>query len=153
MKLLKNASVKIAAVSDADFERAVENYNDQFKGGLSDGKSPEDFPREALRKGLEVELEHVNDLCKAIEIAMDHLVEDVEYYDKLAIIEKEAGVIDWVKDKIKKLFPRGCPECGGNMRTLRNKKNGEILISCGCGYMKILNDMTAGKNENDGVML
>lgn len=40
-----------------------------------------------LKKGLEVEKEHTKDIEKAKEIAMDHLSEDPNYYDKLRKIE------------------------------------------------------------------
>ena len=40
-----------------------------------------------LIKGLEVEKEHTKDIEKAKEIAMDHLSEDPNYYDKLRKIE------------------------------------------------------------------
>ena len=40
-----------------------------------------------LIKGLEVEKEHTKDVQKAKEIAMDHLSEDPNYYDKLRKIE------------------------------------------------------------------
>jgi hypothetical protein len=40
-----------------------------------------------LKKGLEVEKEHTKDIEKAKEIAMDHLSENPNYYDKLKKIE------------------------------------------------------------------
>lgn len=67
-------------------------FEDTMPGGLADDKSPEDFDPEALRKGIEVEMEHTDDRQVAQEIAMDHLAEDPEYYDKLEIMEREQGV-------------------------------------------------------------
>jgi len=67
----------------------AKKFKDQLPGGLADKKSPSDFDPEALRKGIEVEFEHTNDREIAKEIAMDHLTEDPEYYDKLAIMEGE----------------------------------------------------------------
>ena len=46
----------------------------------------EDFDPENLKIGTEVEMEHTDDPNIAQEIAMDHLVEDPEYYQKLAMI-------------------------------------------------------------------
>lgn len=53
---------------------------DKVQGGLADEKSPTEFDPEQLLKGIEVEKEHTDDPMVAIEIAMDHLVEDPEYY-------------------------------------------------------------------------
>jgi len=64
---------------------------DQIPGGLADKKSYKDFDQKALLKGIQVEFEHTNDIMIAMEIAMDHLIEDSEYYDKLALIEPEHG--------------------------------------------------------------
>lgn len=41
-----------------------------------------------LKKGVKVEMEHTDDELVALEIAMDHIVEDPKYYDKLARVEK-----------------------------------------------------------------
>jgi hypothetical protein len=41
-------------------------------------------------KGIHVELEHTKDIETAKEIAMDHLAEDPEYYEKLSQVHKEA---------------------------------------------------------------
>lgn len=54
-----------------------------LSGGLSSGKRPEDFDPQALRAGTDVELEHTGNRGIAQRIAMDHLVEDPEYYRKL----------------------------------------------------------------------
>lgn len=40
-----------------------------------------------LSKGIRVELEHVDDLAVAREIALDHLNEYPDYYDRLEKIE------------------------------------------------------------------
>jgi hypothetical protein len=72
-----------------------------LKGGIADGKTIEDIARKhsvfvgtiklALEKGIKVELEHTSDYKTAREIAMDHLWEDPEYYEKLEKMEKEKG--------------------------------------------------------------
>ena len=61
---------------------------DKIPGGLADKKKPSDFEPTQLAKGVKVEMEHVDDPDIAREIAMDHLVEDPKYYDKLATIEE-----------------------------------------------------------------
>lgn len=62
---------------------------EKIPGGLAKGKKPSDFDKEQLEKGIKVELEHSDDdRDLAREIAMDHLVEDPKYYDKLEKIEK-----------------------------------------------------------------
>lgn len=65
------------------------NYKDRLPGGLADNKKPTDFPKEVLAKGVETEMEHTSDIKLAREIAMDHLTEDPQYYDKLQSIEKK----------------------------------------------------------------
>jgi len=63
-------------------------HKDKIPGGLADKKKPEDFDRKKLDAGIKVELEHTSDRAIAQEIAMDHLMEDENYYSKLKEIEK-----------------------------------------------------------------
>lgn len=68
-----------------------------LEGGLSDNMSIGDIAnkhkvdisqiRTQLFKGIKVEAEHTNDVSIAKKIAMDHLVEDPVYYDKLAKLD------------------------------------------------------------------
>lgn len=53
---------------------------DIIQGGLADDKSVNDFDQEQLKKGIEVEMEHTNDVNIAMEIAKDHLTENPNYY-------------------------------------------------------------------------
>lgn len=71
--------------------RVAAKYKDQIPGGLADKKKPSDFDADQLAKGVAVEMEHVDDETLAREIAMDHLVEDSAYYDKLETIEKHGA--------------------------------------------------------------
>ena len=64
----------------------MKNTN-KIPGGLADLKKPSDFPKAALAKGIKVEMEHTSDVNIATEIAMDHLMEDPEYYNKLEKVE------------------------------------------------------------------
>lgn len=41
-----------------------------------------------LSKGIKVELEHTDDIASAREIALDHLNEFPDYYDRLEKVEK-----------------------------------------------------------------
>lgn len=60
-------------------------------GGLAARRHPSEFPFEKLVRGTLVELEHTNDPRVAMEIAMDHLTEDINYYEKLSTIEKHSN--------------------------------------------------------------
>lgn len=68
-------------------QKIAKKFKQQLAGGLADELSPEDFNPKALEKGIKVELEHTNDRALAKEIAMDHLTEDPNYYDKLEKVE------------------------------------------------------------------
>lgn len=69
-------------------EAFLEGWTDKIKGGLADKKNPQDFDQQTLMQGIHIELEHTGDIMIAMEIAMDHLAEDLDYYDKLA----QAGI-------------------------------------------------------------
>lgn len=62
-------------------------WEDSIDGGLAAGRVPAEFNVERLYQGTLVELEHTFDPYLAIEIAMDHLTEDSNYYTKLKTIE------------------------------------------------------------------
>lgn len=78
-----------------ELEKAEKN---NLKGGKADNKTTkqiadkhkatEEEVEKQLQIGIKVETEHTNDKEKAKEIAMDHLMEDIDYYSKLAKIEK-----------------------------------------------------------------
>ena len=61
--------------------------SDTITGGLGDKKEDSDFDKDSLEQGIKVEMEHTTDKEVAKEIAKDHLMEDPEYYTKLATIE------------------------------------------------------------------
>jgi len=56
----------------------------QKKHGVS-----KDALESQLQKGIKVEKEHTGDVALAREIALDHLDEFPDYYDRLASAEKE----------------------------------------------------------------
>lgn len=66
-----------------------QKFKDKIPGGLSDNMNPSDFDQKELKKGIKSEMEHTSDHDIATEIAMDHLVEDPQYYQKLKAIHKE----------------------------------------------------------------
>lgn len=76
--------------------------SEKIKGGLADNKTVEDIAkkhgvsidliRKQLEKGIKVEKEHTDSIEEATEIALDHLMEDAYYYDKLETIEPQHGL-------------------------------------------------------------
>jgi hypothetical protein len=58
------------------------------KGYYDPAQYAKEYIKPKLMKGIKVEMEHTTDVRIATEIAMDHLWEDINYYDKLAKIEK-----------------------------------------------------------------
>jgi hypothetical protein len=73
-------------------------HRDKIPGGKADKKRPEDFDHKKLMIGLGHEMEHTSDQDMAMEIAMDHLAEDEDYYHKLAQVEK-AHSVQWKANK------------------------------------------------------
>lgn len=66
---------------EEETETEIENgEEEEIVGGLADEKAPDEFNPEQILLGMEVEMEHTDDPKEALEIAMDHLVEDPEYY-------------------------------------------------------------------------
>ena len=60
---------------------------DRLPGGRADDMCPRQFDQKELMKGIHVEFEHTNDIMTSMEIAMDHLAEDPQYYQKLELID------------------------------------------------------------------
>lgn len=75
----------------------IKEMNNKLKGGVGDKKTLDQIAekhkcdvevlKNELSKGIKVELEHTNDEKIAKEIALDHLWEDLKYYQKLKKIE------------------------------------------------------------------
>jgi hypothetical protein len=94
---------------------------DKIPGGLSTGKTLEDFykhhdPKKyqgfedykkifknKLNQGIDVEMEHTTSKLIAKEIAMDHLWEDLYYYDKIKKIEIKENNHNTLDDYINSL--------------------------------------------------
>jgi hypothetical protein len=87
-----------------------------IKGGKSDKMSLQDIAdkfnvsidkiQAQLKKGVKIESEHTDDKEKAKEIAMDHISEFPDYYDRLEKMEKDAekDLKESQKKLIKKLI-------------------------------------------------
>lgn len=78
---------------DDDIEKLAqdkEKAGDMLAGGLADEKLPLEFDPEQIKLGLKVEMEHTDNPMIAIEIAMDHLMEDPEYYTRKSDPEASA---------------------------------------------------------------
>ncbi len=58
-------------------------WKDNLEGGDADDMSPDDFSDDDLKIGRSVEREHSSNPDISTEIAMDHLSDDPEYYNKL----------------------------------------------------------------------
>ena len=69
---------------------------DLLPGGTADNRPDSDFDSKQLAKGIEIEMEHVNNKDLAKEIAKDHLAEVPNYYlkedgvSRLDTLEQEA---------------------------------------------------------------
>jgi hypothetical protein len=114
---VKKVSKKLNNKGMSGYEEIDE---DKIPGGLANGKTlidlakkwdskgyyePKQFAakyiKPQLMKGIKVEMEHTTDVRIATEIAMDHLWEDLKYYDKLAKIENPTN--EGLKDLEKEL--------------------------------------------------
>jgi hypothetical protein len=84
--IFKSAS---KSFDEKKFNAAIKNYKDKMPGGAGDRKTPGDYNQDSLRAGVKVELEHTKDHQHAMEIAIDHLAEDKNYYTKLKKIHKD----------------------------------------------------------------
>jgi hypothetical protein len=105
-KDVKKNSKKLNNSGMSGYEE-IDEDTDTIPGGLAKGKTlidlakkydekgyydPNQFAAEYIKpklmNGIKVEMEHTTDVRIATEIAMDHLWEDINYYEKLAKIEK-----------------------------------------------------------------
>ena len=80
-KKLKESKARVK-----ELKAKLKKKND-IDGGVGDDKLPSDFDPDILQEGVDVEMEHTDDLRIAQEIAMDHLTEDINYYKKLKKVE------------------------------------------------------------------
>lgn len=78
---------RLVPASESLQKLAAKPWVDRIPGGKAEGHSPEEFDPEQLAIGAQEETEHANDPAVATEIAMDHLIKDPAYYQKLKLIE------------------------------------------------------------------
>ncbi|MEI6879785.1 MAG: DUF5661 family protein [Bacteroidota bacterium] len=103
---------KYLAALHANANESVTETN-TIKGGKADKMSVEDIAKKfkvsvdkikaQLKKGIEIEKEHTSDKEKATEIAMDHVTEFPDYYDRIEKMEKKADK-DWKLNETKKFI-------------------------------------------------
>lgn len=89
---------------DFNMNAKMVNYlKDKYEGrtiyGIKEGKVDKEKLKQ-IKKGIEVEMEHTDDPKLALKIAMDHIKEDPQYYDKLA----KAGLEELNEGEF-------CPQC------------------------------------------
>ena len=66
----------------------IDDFKQKLIGGKADKNKITDFKLSQLLKGIKIELEHTKKPIRAIEIVMDHLKENENYYDYLEKMEK-----------------------------------------------------------------
>ena len=86
---------------------------DHIVGGDAEGADPNQFDPEQLAEGVEEEMEHTNDPNVAAEIAMDHLIRDPDYYQKLKAIEGEQEKTELAKSAGALMAKMAMPPMGG----------------------------------------
>ncbi len=109
-------------------------------GGLASGRRPEEFDQVQLAAGIKVEMEHTSDWRIAREIAMDHLVEDPQYYMKLAKMESGSKIRTAFKSKV----PR--PRTKEDLRYIEKARK-EYQEE---GRIEIDDNAKVSKGEDDG---
>jgi len=92
--------IKDMIIQEADIFELLKEIEDVTKEGLSASHTKESIAKKhgveveviekQIKMGKEIEKEHTNDPEEAKKIAMDHLVEFPDYYDRLKKMEKEA---------------------------------------------------------------
>jgi hypothetical protein len=65
---------------------------EKLTGGRAAGMLDSEFDADDLEQAIKHEMEHTEDREAAKEIAKDHLIEDPDYYRKLAAIEQKSGL-------------------------------------------------------------
>ena len=126
---VKKVSKKLNNKGMSGYEEIDE---DKIPGGLAKGKTlidlakkydsngyydPKQYAKEYIKpklmKGIKVEMEHTTDVRIATEIAMDHLWEDINYYEKLASIEGDS-IAEAISPQVYREFMQACSDAGLN---------------------------------------
>lgn len=82
---------KVPQDSDSEDKKIKDLMEDDIPGGLADEKPELTVRPQEVEMGVEVEMEHTDNPRMAVEIALDHLAEDPEYYTKLKKMEGGAA--------------------------------------------------------------
>ena len=166
----------------------VKETIDSIPGGLANGKTlidlakkwdskgyydPQQFAAEYVKpqllKGIKIEMEHTTDVRIATEIAMDHLWEDLKYYEKLNKIENpikesllmEGGAYGHMNHPfdiemnltfadLKNIVTKAL---NGDLETVREKTDGQALaISWVNGRLVAARNKSHLKNKGEGAM-
>jgi len=114
-KMSKNFADKLQSMMPKDTESVIQTslatgeLDEELKGGVADDITLEELASKhdvsishivnQLSKGIRVELEHTDRALDALDIAIDHIFEDPNYYTKLAKIETKESRS--AKDKFK----------------------------------------------------
>jgi len=119
---------KYLAALHANANESISEMN-TIKGGKADKMSVEDIAKKfsvsvdkikaQIKKGVSVEMEHTSDKEKATEIAMDHVTEFPDYYDRLGKMEKGAEK-EWDLNENKHLIKRLLNENINKRESLNN---------------------------------
>ncbi len=78
---------KVPQDTDSEDKQLKDLMEDDIPGGLADEKPELTVRPQEVEMGVEVEMEHTDNPRMAVEIALDHLAEDPEYYTKLKKME------------------------------------------------------------------
>ena len=114
-----------------------------IKGGKADKMTAKDIAKKfnvsveeieaQIKKGIEIEKEHTNDKEKATEIAMDHVTEFPDYYDRIEKMEKDAKEKWEVNESTKSMIKRLIRENINNPKKKRmlyeSSVNGKTIIN------------------------
>ena len=106
-KISKNFVDKLRSLMPKDTESVIQTsmasneIGEEIKGGVADNVTLEDLSEKhgvsishivnQLSKGIKVEMEHTERALDALDIAIDHIFEDPNYYTKLSKMETKEG--------------------------------------------------------------
>lgn len=82
-KVLNKLKIVESDITIDNIDSLFDDWIDTLKGGIGDNKLPSDFDKEELLKGVKDEMEHTNNPHIALEIAIDHLTKEPNYYSKM----------------------------------------------------------------------
>lgn len=134
------------------FKTFIKESN-KIPGGLSDGMSLTDIAKKHnvsievikknLKQGIKVEMEHTSSKSIAKEIAMDHIAEKPDYYDRLKKVEEEA-------DKSQKPLNKPFKTPGGPKKSsvyVKNDKGNVVKVNFGDPNMSIKKHIPARRKS------